>query len=799
MANTYNTILTNNGLAKDAAAAANKTQISLTSMSVGDGGGNPTTPSAAQAALVNQVYSATVNAISQNVDNPQQYTAEMVIPASIGGFTIREAGLWASDGSLFAVANTPQTYKPAASEGAYGDTIVQMVFTVANANTVSLVTDPSISLATRTWVEQYCTTANLIPGGVTSQFLAKRSNNDGDVQWVDPTQGVTVIVDTIEEDQTLAANQTVVTLTKVTTEGLGIYINGERIPSSAWTINSPTQLTFNAAYASGSQAIFVQNEQTGATNFLQAENNLKEVTNPATALANLGGASSATQIIAGSGLVGGGSLTGNVTVSIGNTAVVAGSYGSATSVSTLTVGADGRLTAAGSTAINVAGALGYTPANAAVTVSPGTGLSGGGTLAGNITLSIADTAVSAGSYGSSTSIPTFTVGADGRLTAAAATSVNVPSALGYTPVSKTGDTMTGQLNVDNNIAISNGSLIISSTVANDRYVYVETNNVPRWRFGGTSDAESGSNSGSNFAITGFSDSGAYLNSPLIINRASGDITLGGQVTIATGGVIAGGMGLLGTTSGAGTNASVLNFYPGKYLEYSISGNQFSFQGANLSSLTVDGQINANDGIEATWQVPTGTIANGGNGGNYGVICHANNNGGSNATSAAGMTFIRDGNFGCYLGIDTDNQLKIGGWSFGNNAYRIVHEGLSAINVVGSITAAGGFQNSDRILKKNIKPRAVQRGLALLIARMFCEWDRISDNAHDVGLVAQRVRAIASRYVKQGPKRGRKRGILAIDKAGIALECSMDNALAIHEQAKKLAAVERRIAKLERTK
>lgn len=59
-------------------------------------------------------------------------------------------------------------------------------------------------------------------------------------------------------------------------------------------------------------------------------------------------------VLAGTGLSGGGALTGNVTINLANTAVTAGTYGTASQVSQVTVDAQGRITSAANVAIAIA-------------------------------------------------------------------------------------------------------------------------------------------------------------------------------------------------------------------------------------------------------------------------------------------------------------------------------------------------------------------------------------------------------------------------------------------------------------
>lgn len=153
--NNLKTIHTSHGLTALAQAEATGTPISLTHMAVGDGNGQPVEPYEAQTALVNERFRSTVNRVYQDPNEPKRFTTELVIPATEGGFVLREVGVFDQAGKLFAVGNLPDTYKPMASEGAYADTVLRMEFMVENAGTVTLQIDPNVAVATQQWVRDY--------------------------------------------------------------------------------------------------------------------------------------------------------------------------------------------------------------------------------------------------------------------------------------------------------------------------------------------------------------------------------------------------------------------------------------------------------------------------------------------------------------------------------------------------------------------------------------------------------------------------------------------------------------------
>jgi hypothetical protein len=126
--------------------------------------------------------------------------------------------------------------------------------------------------------------------------------------------------------------------------------------------------------------------------------------------------------------------------------VTAASYGTASSVPTISVNSKGQVTSAVNTSIAISasqissgtvpivqGGTGATDAATALSnlggvpttrqVAAGTGLTGGGNLSADRTFSLANTTVVAGNYGSATQVGAFTVDAQGRLTAASSITV----------------------------------------------------------------------------------------------------------------------------------------------------------------------------------------------------------------------------------------------------------------------------------------------------------------------------------------------------------------------------------------
>jgi hypothetical protein len=223
-------------------------------------------------------------------------------------------------------------------------------------------------------------------------------------------------------------------------------------------------------------------------------------------LAISGGTGIETSIVASSG---------EVVVKLSNTAVSSGGYGSATLIPVLSIDAQGRITAASSTAVSVntsfAGDTGSgdVGTGSTLTVAGGTGLTTA-FAAGTLTVTLDDTTTAQSSIGSATTIPVISVNAQGQITALTTTSINANS-FGTITVSDT-DTGFSWAETGNTVAAANAAAL---TFVSGYGVNVDVDS--------TSDAVRFTNTGVTAVAVG-----TYLS----VDQSTGDITVSTNATDA---------------------------------------------------------------------------------------------------------------------------------------------------------------------------------------------------------------------------------------------------------------------------
>lgn len=152
----YYTLLTNAGIAYETACKAAGLPIKLTQISVGDGGGAVYNPAATATALKREVWRGPLNALFQDEKNPSWLLAEVTIPPDVGGWYVREAGLWTDTGILYAIVKYPESFKPVlATSGSGKEFYIRSIFETSNASLVTLQIDDTVVKATRAWVMSY--------------------------------------------------------------------------------------------------------------------------------------------------------------------------------------------------------------------------------------------------------------------------------------------------------------------------------------------------------------------------------------------------------------------------------------------------------------------------------------------------------------------------------------------------------------------------------------------------------------------------------------------------------------------
>lgn len=152
---TYGTIVTDMGVHLMAMATLEGRKVNITQFAVGDGDGAYYQPNSSMLELKNEKWRGDVSSVSVNDQSSNMIDVVAVIPSNVGGWTIREMGIFDEFGNLVVICNTPDTEKVVITSGAAGEIELTMHVEISNAGVISLVIDPNVMYSTKKDLENH--------------------------------------------------------------------------------------------------------------------------------------------------------------------------------------------------------------------------------------------------------------------------------------------------------------------------------------------------------------------------------------------------------------------------------------------------------------------------------------------------------------------------------------------------------------------------------------------------------------------------------------------------------------------
>ncbi len=214
MAEKFYTILTNIGKAKIANSGVMGSKVNFVKFKIGDSGGNYYEPTEDQKDLVRTVYEGNITDIEIDTENSNWMKINLMIPANVGGFTIREYGVFDEDENMLAIAKCAESYKPIAEDGSTKELILRMILAVSNTKNVNLELDPTLVFVTKEELDGF--------------------KNSITTQLSDMAQDRTYYCGTISGTNTYTATNNKIT---VYTEGLTVRVKIGTASTGASTLN----------------------------------------------------------------------------------------------------------------------------------------------------------------------------------------------------------------------------------------------------------------------------------------------------------------------------------------------------------------------------------------------------------------------------------------------------------------------------------------------------------------------------------------------------------------------------------
>nr|WP_319488600.1 phage tail protein [uncultured Caproiciproducens sp.] len=148
MADTYKMLITQAGHDKIMSAISNIGKVNITQVAVGDGAGAAYTPTSSMTTLKGEKWRGNVNKVVRNPNDPNILIITGIVPTTQGGFFVREIGLFDDTGTMIAIGNYPECYKPTPDSGCSKDMTIEAWIIVSDATVINVTADLTVVTAT---------------------------------------------------------------------------------------------------------------------------------------------------------------------------------------------------------------------------------------------------------------------------------------------------------------------------------------------------------------------------------------------------------------------------------------------------------------------------------------------------------------------------------------------------------------------------------------------------------------------------------------------------------------------------
>jgi hypothetical protein len=163
----YSSVITSAGHTANIQSKASGTTIVFDEIAFGSGG---LVPNENATGLIKEEVRVKVNSVLQNQTDTNILEIEAVVPAHIGGFTINEAAIYLDDGTLYAVASLPESYKPILDQGAGKEFSFVFFLASVGVENVALTIDGGASFVTTNNFQNELKKYAFVTGDETKKF-----------------------------------------------------------------------------------------------------------------------------------------------------------------------------------------------------------------------------------------------------------------------------------------------------------------------------------------------------------------------------------------------------------------------------------------------------------------------------------------------------------------------------------------------------------------------------------------------------------------------------------------------------